>query len=390
MDRPRGGWPSAAALPIFEAGLWQGLWETGAVVSRRNFLAAAGAAAALTAGGKALGACGGADGLRAVACAGGRRFGAAASTPVLGREPALADLYARECSALTPEWELKWAQIQKTPGQFHFAAIDRLAAFARRHDMILRGHTLLWHLDMPDWLIADLGRDTWARLIERHIHAVCGRYRQDFFCWDVVNEAVQTEDGRSDGLRDSPWLRAAGPAYVETAFLLAAEAAPGVRLVYNDFGLAGSSQWVRGRQTAVLRLLERLRGRDVPVHALGMQAHLRVGDEYDQRVMADFLREVEAMGVRPVISELDVTTDRVEGAAAKDAAAARLARHVLDVVLGETACDTVVTWGLADPQSWIRRRRPEARPLPFDDNLRPKPLYEAIRAALAAAPPLPA
>jgi endo-1,4-beta-xylanase len=74
---------------------------------------------------------------------------------------------------------------------------------------------------------------------------------------------------------------------------------------------------------------------------------------------------------------------------------ASLYKRYLDVVLDNRATIAVITWGLSDRESWITRgdekgfRRADGlppRPLPFDDQYRPKKAYEAIAEALRAAP----
>jgi endo-1,4-beta-xylanase len=51
-----------------------------------------------------------------------------------------------------------------------------------------------------------------------------------------------------------------------------------------------------------------------------------------------------------------------------------------------------MTFGLSDRYTWLQEDYPREdgaprRPLPYDDGLRPKPAYDALRAALAHAVP---
>lgn len=319
--------------------------------------------------------------LRAAACSRGRLFGAAVATGDFA-SPGFAELVIRECAVLVPTWEMKWGQLQKARGVFNFAAADRLVVFARANGQAVRGHTLVWHRNHPDWLPSCLAVVDYAEVLDQHIATVCGRYSHAVKSWDVVNEAVEPEDGRADGLRESVWLKAAGFGYIRRAFELAADYAPGAELVYNDYGCEGDAPWCLKRRGAVLRLLERLKAAGAPVHALGLQSHLRVGDAFSARSLADFLREVEDLGIKPIVTELEVRGDRVHGAAGKDQAVAGLYREYLETVLARSACDTVITWGLSDRHSWRLKEDPTDRPLPFDATLRPKAAYHAILAAL--------
>ncbi|WP_207462676.1 endo-1,4-beta-xylanase [Azospirillum sp. SYSU D00513] len=314
------------------------------------------------------------------------RFGTAVSADVLARDPAYAELVRRECVLLVPEWEMKWAAVQPEPGRFDFRGLDRIAAFARGNGMALRGHALLWHREAPAWLADRLTPANCESLLRAHFTEVMERHAGLTDSWDVVNEAVEPEDGRADGLRRSFWLERAGEGYIETAFRIAAERAPGAELVYNEYGCEHDGDWSRRRRAAVLRLLERLKGDGVPVHALGLQAHLQAGAPFSSAGLAAFLREVRALGLRVLVTELDVRGGGPGSPAERDAEVASLYRAFLDTVLEQASCDTVVTWGLSDRHSWLRREAgPEERPLPFDEELRPKPAWTALREALAAA-----
>ncbi|WP_142848519.1 endo-1,4-beta-xylanase [Telmatospirillum sp. J64-1] len=320
--------------------------------------------------------------LRAAACAQGRLFGTAVVTTHLEYDPPYRELVARECAVLVPEWQMKWGQIEQTRGVVTFQAADQLADFARQHGMKMRGHTLIWYRNMPKWLPEILGVENWQRLMADHFARMIPRYRDVAYSWDVVNEAVEPEHGRPDGMRNSPWLRAAGVDYVAAAFKEAARHAPEAELVYNDYGVEHDDRWNRRRRVAVLKLLERAKAAGAPIHALGMQSHLRVGDGWHAGNLVSFLREVEDLGIKPIVTELEIRTDRVGGRRGDEAAAA-LARDYLETVLANSRCDTVITWCLSDKYSWRRERDPQARPLLFDDELRPKPLYDALAAVLA-------
>ncbi|MBC7953822.1 MAG: endo-1,4-beta-xylanase [Rhodospirillaceae bacterium] len=325
--------------------------------------------------------CGTNGSLRDTACRRGVRFGTAAATGDLA-QPAYARLVAQECAMLTPTWEMKWGAVQKQPGHFTFGPADAIADFARTHGMSLRGHTIIWHGNMPDWLPQRLTSRNWPHVMAQHMGAVLGRYRSEVVCWDMVNEAVEPEDGRADGMRDSVWLRAAGPAYVAEAYKMAARYAPEAKLAYNDYGMEHHAPWTMKRRMAVLKLLERLKKADAPIHYLGLQSHLRVGDSFDAGALAAFLAEVRDLGIKPQVTEMDVRADRIAHGPEKDAKTADLARAYLETLLA-AGCDTVLCWGLSDDKNWRAAEEPHDRPLPFDRNLTRKPLYDAIQASLA-------
>jgi endo-1,4-beta-xylanase len=361
---------------------------------RRAALAlAAGAASGCAAAEPVLADLGG-PGLRERAAAKGLAFGAAVNARQLA-EPAMSSLIRAECGLLVAEYEMKWAELEPQAGSRGFRRADMLVAFARRHGLALRGHTLVWHESEPAWLGGLDARATQAAMAA-HVDATVRHWAGAIGTWDVVNEAVAPEDGRPDWLRRTRLLERLGPDHIALAFHLARAADPAARLAYNDFGCEHATFWARRRRAGVLALLRGLLRAGVPVHVLGMQAHLQAGQPFDAAEWRGFLAEVASLGLGIEVTELDVNDAALPAAVpARDQAAAALVRRFLDATLAEPAVRAVVTWGLSDRDSWVRqgrlpahRRRDGAlaRPLPFDEALRRKPIWGAIAGALDAAP----
>ena len=158
------------------------------------------------------------------------------------------------------------------------------------------------------------------------------------------------------------------------------------QLVYNDYGTEHNAPWNQNRRKAILQLIDRVRKAGGRIDALGLQAHLRLGDPWNPSGFGSFLRQVEAAGIRPIVTELDVRADRMLGDdKAVDAKVADMYTSFLETVFGNSRCDTVITWGLSDNYSFHRRRNQRDRPLPFDENYLPKKAAEALVRALLGA-----
>lgn len=361
-----------------------------AAMSRRQVLAL---------GAGALGAAGWAaeePSLDALARAKGVRFGSAVSRGSAA-DAAYRNLIARECGIIVPENELKLYALKPAPGGIAFAEADRLAAFARTNGQLFRGHTLLWNRDefAPKWLLDQgLGPQP-ERAFRDYVRTVAARYRDTIQSWDVVNETVDPATGT---MRDTVFTRALGAEVVEIAFHAAREAAPKARLAYNDY--MGWGDGDAKHRTGVLKLLERLKSRGVPIDTFGIQGHIGNGDggnvvtftEKDQREWRAFVDEVRGMGLDLLITELDVN-DTVLPAdpAQRDAIGAGLMRDFLDLMLDYRELKQVLVWGLADNHSWLQTwwPRPDKlakRPTLYDAALNPKPMREAVAAAFRAAP----
>jgi endo-1,4-beta-xylanase len=333
--------------------------------------------------------------LRAAAGKSGRRFGAAVTPAALG-DPAYAALIAAQCAVIVPENALKWSHLRPTPDSYDFAAADAALAFATAHGQQLRGHTLIWHEQLPDWFPAVATPTNARTMMVEHIRRVVGRYAGRIPSWDVVNEAIGPAGGPADGLRDTPWRRLVGDDYVALAFRTAAAADPAATLMINEYGIEGDTPKHEAKRRALLALLRHLKEQEVPVHALGLQSHLAGGPGRRYAGLRPFLAEAAGLGLRILVTELDVEDrDLPADIAQRDTLVAAIYRDYLAIVLGEPAVEAVLTWGLSDRQSWLRNFAPrpdglDVRTLPFDAALRPKPAFWAMLEAFGDATPRPA
>jgi endo-1,4-beta-xylanase len=339
------------------------------------------------------------EGLATAAARWGRFFGSAVRAGDLNTEPNLRAAVIRECAQLVPEFEMNWNAIEPEYGRFSFAKIDDLTAFAIANGKSLRGHTLLWHLGVPEWAVDMLAENQDWNLIARYFGSVIPRYGDVIGMWEVVNEPIDPGQ-RSDGLRENIFLEAFGPDYIGRALTQARRLAPKAQLIINEYGLEYDLPEERDRRWFLLKLLERLKRTGAPLDGLGVQAHLdlRKGP-VSQPAVARFLREVGDMGLSIVVTELDVKEDDyVATADERDRQVADEVHRYLDVVLGERAVTGVTTWGLSDLHSWLEVTKDDYarfagawtdgtgpgfnRGLPLDSSMRAKPMYFSIRDAL--------
>ncbi|MBA3921821.1 MAG: endo-1,4-beta-xylanase, partial [Nostocaceae cyanobacterium] len=181
-------------------------------------------------------------------------YGAAIRHDHLAVDAQLASCVIQECGILVPEWGLKWSTPDKplrpSPDSFDFRAADQSLEFALANGLLFRGHTLVWHESLPDWFSKTVNHQNAREFLATHIQTVVGRYAGKIHSWDVVNEAIEPSDGRSDGLRSSPWLEFLGSDYIDLAFRMASQADPKALLVYNDYGLDYDTDEAEAKRTA--------------------------------------------------------------------------------------------------------------------------------------------
>jgi endo-1,4-beta-xylanase len=322
--------------------------------------------------------------LRSHAHKSGIRFGCAGAAPSVQRDGIMLEKIATEANIFIPEGCLKWEFTEPRPGEFYFEETDSLADFARRHDMLMQGHTLVWYAAIPPWVTA-LGsaRDA-RRALERHIEKVVSHYRGKVWAWDVVNEPIEPKDDLDHSYRNSIWQRLLGIDHVDLAFRLARGADALTPLSINEYGFEYADATSRRRREAMLALLRLLRERNTPVDCLGLQSHLDAHKTFDRAGLTAFLREVVGLGYRLMITELDVNDVEIPGnEAERDAVVDRHVATYLDIVFSVVRPLSVSTWGLSDRYTWLpmyykRSDGKPLRPLPLDRDYNRKRMWSTL------------
>lgn len=363
-------------------------------MTRRRFTQSAAAVGAMCASPLARAAAP-AGSLGALAREKGILFGTAMSAAQIS-DDAYVELVRRECDVIVAENEHKWYVIRADRAAWNFAPADALADFAKNNSIAMRGHTLLWHHPrwLPDWVNAlDFKSAAEAEtMLGEYIGKVAGRYAPLIHSWDVVNETIDDETGK---LRETSFSRAMGADVIEFCFHKAREAAPGARLAYNDY-----MSWEQGsakHRAGVLKLLERLKKNDAPIDALGVQSHSNydMPDEFTpakRREWRRFMDEVVGMGLEVYLTEFDVNDTRMTpDIAIRDQIIASYTKDYLDLMFSYPQVKELLAWGLVDKYSWLQTFLPrtdgvEKRPTLFDSSYAKKPIYDAVAAAIRAAP----
>ncbi|MFN2282911.1 MAG: endo-1,4-beta-xylanase, partial [Anaerolineae bacterium] len=211
--------------------------------------------------------------LRDLADARGIYIGGAVEPQHIDCDPTYGEVLGREFNILVSENAFKLWAIHPTEDQYAFQGTDAIVEFAEAHGMKVRGHTLLWYRYMPDWIEnATFTPEQWEQVIHDHIATVVGRYKGRVAYWDVLNEAVS--DSVRQVLRQTNWSDGLGPDFVDKVFIWAHEADPDALLFYNDYGAEGLGR----KSDRVYDLVKGMLERDVPIHGVGLQLHLAIGE----------------------------------------------------------------------------------------------------------------
>ena len=252
--------------------------------------------------------------------------------------------------------------------------------FARDNGMTVRGHTLVWHSQTPDWFfykdystsgeLAD--RELMLSRMENYIRSYMEWTNENYpgliSAWDVVNEAI--DDG--GGIRKSLWYQTIGDDYIRKAFEYARKYAPeGTKLFYNDY-----NSYQPGKQYDIIQYLKPI-AEDGNIDGVGMQSH--ISTQNNLLVYMTALKKYhDELGVEIQITELDVGADKNDGWEERQAAFyGDLFGRLIKAKQEGVPITSVTFWGVSDGNSW----RASDMPLVLRADLSRKPAFDAVIAA---------
>lgn len=301
-----------------------------------------------------------------------------------------AQLLAKHFNSITSENDMKWDATERTEGVFSFTNADAQVSFAKANHMLIRGHNLVWHNQIPAWVFLDAAGNPMTptpanktlllQRLQNHITGLLNHFGTDVFAWDVVNEPI--DETQPDCLRRSPWFNIIGPSYIDVALQTARQLAPKAKLFINDFNTT-----VEPKRTCLFNLIKDLQSRGIPIDGVGHQMHSNIQFPSPQSVL-DTVNLFSSLGIDNQITELDISvyfdnkvaftdytsipTDRLidQGYLYRDyfQAFRQLKGKISDVTL----------WGEADDHTFLTTSQRVDAPLLFDIGLQHKLAYLGV------------
>jgi len=318
------------------------------------------------------------------------------SLQIEGKDATADRLIKQQFNAVTPENCMKAEKIQPGWNKYNFALADKLVAFAKKNNMKVNAHTLIWHSQLPAFMHHIKSADSVRQYFVNHIRKVAGRYDGKVYSWDVVNEALN-EDGT---LRKDVFLDKLGDDYIVKAFRLAQKASPHSKLYYNDYNIEQPK-----KRAGAIALIKKIQAAGVRIDGVGIQGHWKAGD-VPMKEIEESIKEFSALGIEVMFTELDLsvlpnpwdkTTADVSATAQGSAKMNPYPNGLPDSVqqvLAKSYSDLftlfmkykkdisrVTFWGVDDKQSWLNDFPIRGRtnyPLLFDRNLKPKPAFFSV------------
>ena len=302
--------------------------------------------------------------------------------------PAYNAVLAEQFSVVTPGNAMKWGSVEPTQGVFDWSDADTLVSFAEQHGQLVRGHTLLWHNQLPGWLTTGVANGTISSsqlmgLLEQHIFTEVGRYRGRIWQWDVANEFFT--DSNPSGINPKDfWVSNLGPSIIGQAFRWAHEADPHALLFYNDYNIAGEDG-TNAKSDAVFAWLGQMLDQGVPIDGVGNQGHLDTQFGFSGTRMTQDLQRYASLGLKVAITEADVRTF-VDGPTTQ-VPTSNLAvfaqpyefGQMIKAALAVPECISFTVWGFGDADSWVPGFfKGEGYATIYDVNLQPKLAFSEL------------
>jgi len=303
-------------------------------------------------------------------------------------------LLKKEFNSITAENAMKPGVIHPEEDVWNFGLADSIANFCRANGIKMRGHTLVWHSQFSDWMFTDkkgklVSKKVFYSRLRDHIHTVVNRYKDVVYAWDVVNEAMsdggQMRYGRQSGpYRDSKLYQLCGDEFIAKAFEYAHEADPDAILYYNDYNAAAPQ-----KRDNIYNMVKKMQDAGVPITGIGMQGHYNVYGPSEEDVDAALTKYSELVD-HINITELDVRCNDEMGGQLRFSHGQRTPLPDYINTLQEDqydrlfrvfrkhkdVIDNVTLWNLCDGDSWLGVNN---HPLLFDENLKPKKAYYAVK-----------
>ena len=332
--------------------------------------------------------------------------GAALNTDLLRENSIYRETAAKHYNVFVAENAMKPESIYpEDNGEYNFGDADMLMDFCEENDALLRGHTLCWHNQTPDFWFHDsetgelVSREALLARMEEYITTVVGHCKGRVHAWDVVNEAISDNGGLRREDESSLYPAIIGDLdgdgndwdYIEKAFEFANAADPDAWLILNEYGIEYNDR----KLDDLCALLTDLMEKGIPVHGVGIQLHGSIYNTSAENVRNCIERLAEFKKYDPDftihITELDLSVFEYDDRSmqkeidlATQAMLAQLYRELFDVFVeagSKGYLNMVLTWGIYDGATWLDYYPIEGRrdaPLLFDENFKTKPAYWAV------------
>ncbi|MDR2505466.1 MAG: endo-1,4-beta-xylanase [Oscillospiraceae bacterium] len=253
----------------------------------------------------------------------------------------------------------------ETRVKLNLTRADKVLSFAQEHGMKMRGHTLVWHSQVPRWFFTAgyqngkesplAAREVILQRMENYIRDLMEYVNTTYpglvYAWDVVNEAIEPANGHENGYRtqNNLWYETLGDDFIELAFTFARKyAEPSQKLFYNDY-----NEYEKNKLFLILNLLKDLQSKGL-VDGMGMQAH--IGIDQPLTAFEEAMTMYGALGLEVHVTELDIKIE--DGSVVGRLNLAVKYKRLFSMFKrlkekGIVDVTNVTIWGVLDSDTWL-------------------------------------
>lgn len=291
---------------------------------------------------------------------------------------------------MKPESLLDWEGSEKSKDgmpAIKEETLEKALKAAQEAGIPLRGHTLVWHSQTPEWFFSKkydpskgyVDKATMKKRMESYIKQVLSYCKENYpgvvYAWDVVNEAVG-DDGNYR--TESMWYETYGDfSYIKDAFTFARKyAEEGTKLFLNDY-----NEYMAQKRDLLYAKVVELHDAGI-LDGVGMQSHWDMDFPSVDLFETALEKYASIDGIEIQLTEIDMhnNDDSEEGLKKQ----AERYKEFFDVITkmkreGTANITSVIFWGLKDGESWLSGMKGETSyPLLFTDDMEKKPCYDSI------------
>ena len=296
--------------------------------------------------------------------------------------PKYNNILTNHFNSISPENDMKFEIIHPYKDKYEWERLDKLVNYAKHKNFLVRGHTLIWHEQIPEWVKKFAGNPSQLKgILCNHISMIVDRYKDDVYCWDVVNEVISDEN---DMLRKTLWSDTLGLNFIDYAFSVARDAAPNSLLFLNEY-----NGHVPEKREKIMHLVKEMRRHGTPIDGIGIQGHYNIyypSIDMIRNELEDYIK----LGLKIQITELDISlfdffdrrTDLLSPTDEMVKKQEEMYFELFSLFEEYKEFISVVTlWGVADDHTWLDTYPISDRkdwPLLFDENLNIKPVLRRL------------
>lgn len=313
---------------------------------------------------------------------------------------------------------MKWDRLQPEKDRYDYSGMDDIANYARKYNLKIYGHTLLWHKNIPSWLepyLETLPENDRPKaltfLIKDYLQKTITRYKDIIQTWDVLNEVLLDTTPKTKPIpvyrKDSLFFKYLGnldedgiPEYVKLAFNFAHEANPQAKLFYNDYHVeyfsSSETNYLKSLKSQnMYNMVKSMIKSNIPIHGVGIQAHITNPEPFNEKLLnkdeiKDFplyktISAYQKLEVEVRITEMDVLLykPKNEAPSLQDLEKqANTYQNYLLACLQFNNCVGFTVWNFSDKHVWCTDyfpgKKEDYHPNLFDRNYQPKPAYFAL------------